>query len=193
MPQPGAGLILLLARGMRSFRMLTVMNGGEKRLDGLDGPAGRLIVSTGSPGETEALGKLLGRVLPPGTVLSLEGGLGAGKTVLVRGLAGGLGIEAEVLSPSFILAEEYRSGELPLLHYDLYRLEELGEVEELGMFEAVDGRNIVVVEWGDRLPEGTMEFDLRISIRIAGPMEREIEVAAPRSVLRILESRRGEL
>jgi tRNA threonylcarbamoyladenosine biosynthesis protein TsaE len=130
-----------------------------------------------------ALGKRLGRILPPGTTLSLEGGLGAGKTALVKGIALGLGIEAEVLSPTFILVEEYRGGEAALLHYDLYRLEELGEVERIGMFDAVDGRNIVVVEWGDRLPAGTMEFDVTISIRISGSEKRDIEISAPAGII----------
>ena len=74
-----------------------------------------------------------------------------------------------------------------MLHYDLYRLEELGEVERIGMFDAVDGRNIVVVEWGDRLPEGTMAFDVTISIRITGDLERDIRIAAPADLIEALE------
>ncbi len=144
-------------------------------------------IETGSPDETLALGRRIGEILPFGTTLSLEGGLGAGKTALVKGIALGLGIESEVLSPTFILVEEYRGGEAPLLHYDLYRLEELGEVERIGMFDAVDGRNMVVVEWGDRLPEGTMKFDVTISIRITGGEERDIEIAAPSAVIAALE------
>jgi tRNA threonylcarbamoyladenosine biosynthesis protein TsaE len=135
----------------------------------------------------------LGGVLPAGTTLSLEGGLGSGKTALVKGIALGLGIEAEVLSPTFILVEEYRGGEIPLLHYDLYRLEELGEVERIGMFDAVYGRNIVVVEWGDRLPEETMDFDVTISIRIAGSMERDIEILAPSEIIDVFEGWKEEV
>ena len=149
-------------------------------------------IATSSPGETAKLGRMIGRTVPAGTAISLEGGLGAGKTVLVKGIAEGLGIEAEVLSPTFILVEEYRGGELPLLHYDLYRLEELGEVERIGMFDAVDGNNIVVVEWGDRLPEGTMRFDMRISIKITGGDGRYIEVLGPAAVVERLEEREKE-
>lgn len=143
--------------------------------------------ATFSPDETVALGRRLGEILPPGTTISLEGGLGAGKTALVKGIAIGLGIEAEVLSPTFILVEEYRGGEVPFFHYDLYRLEELGEVERIGMFDAVDGRNIIVVEWGDRLPEEAMEFDVTISIRITGGKERAVDILAPSEIVDALE------
>ena len=78
---------------------------------------------------------------------------------------------------------EDRGGEIPLLHYDLYRLEELDEVERIGMFDAIDGLNIVVVEWGDRLPEGTMKFDLTISIVLAGDEERQFEILGPASLI----------
>jgi tRNA threonylcarbamoyladenosine biosynthesis protein TsaE len=157
------------------------------RLEYTSGPAGSVTLTTRSPGETFELGRALGSKIPLGTSISLEGGLGAGKTSLVKGMAAGLGIEAEVLSPTFILVEEYRGGEAPLLHYDLYRLEELGEVESIGMFDAVDGRNIVVVEWGDRLPEGAMRFDVTVSIRITGEEERELEISAPAALLEALE------
>ena len=159
------------------------MNEKAIRLESVSGPVRTSAVRSGSPDATFVLGKRFGEILPFGTTLSLEGGLGAGKTALVKGLAAGLGISAEVLSPTFILVEEYRGGAAPLLHYDLYRLEELGEVERIGMFDAVDGRNIVVVEWGDRLPAGTMEFDVTISIRIAGREERDIEISAPAAVI----------
>ncbi len=163
------------------------MNSRITRLGKAAGPVRVATAGTGSPDETLALGRRIGEILPFGTTMSLEGGLGAGKTALVKGIAIGLGIEAEVLSPTFILVEEYRGGEAPLLHYDLYRLEELGEVERIGMFDAVDGRNIVVVEWGDRLPEGTMEFDVTVSIRITGDDRRDIEITAPSAVIDALK------
>ena len=159
------------------------MNSKITRLEEAVGPVRVAAIETGSPDETLALGRRLGGILPFGTTLSLEGGLGGGKTVLVKGIALGLGIESEVLSPTFILVEEYRGGEAPLLHYDLYRLEELGEVERIGMFDAVDGRNMVVVEWGDRLPEETMKFDVTISIRITDGEERDFKITAPSAVI----------
>ena len=163
-----------------------------KRLECARGRSRIAKIVTCFPAETLALGRRFGEILPEGTTLSLEGGLGAGKTALVKGIALGLGIEAEVLSPTFILVEEYRGGEVPLLHYDLYRLEELGEVERIGMFDAVDGRNIVVVEWGDRLPEKTMDFDVTISIRITGSEERDIEIHAPSEIIDAVEGWKEE-
>ncbi len=163
------------------------MRGKTARLESARGPRRELTLTTGSPGGTTALGARLGAVVPRGTTISLEGGLGAGKTVLVKGIARGLGIEAEVLSPTFILVEEYGGGEAPLLHYDLYRLERLGEVERTGMFDAVDGRNVVVVEWGDRLPEGTMEFDVTVSISIVDEGERKMVISAPSEIAAALE------
>lgn len=168
------------------------MNSRMTRLKESAGPVRVTAIGSSSPEETLALGRRIGEIIPFGTTLSLEGGLGAGKTALVKGIALGLGIEAEVLSPTFILVEEYRGGVAPLLHYDLYRLEELGEVERIGMFDAVDGRNMVVVEWGDRLPEGTMEFDITISIRITGGEERDIEISAPVVVIDALDGWEGE-
>ena len=153
------------------------------RLKSASGEMRTETVPTASPEETVLLGGRLGAVIPHGTTISIEGGLGAGKTVLVKGIAAGLGIEAEVLSPTFILVEEYRGGEAPLLHYDLYRLEELGEVERIGMFDAVDGRNFVVVEWGDRLPEGIMDFDIVISIGMTGRESRRVVISAPAEVI----------
>lgn len=163
------------------------MNESTIRLESVSGPVRTSAVRSGSPDDTFALGRRFGEILPFGTTLSLEGGLGAGKTALVKGLAAGLGISAEVLSPTFILVEEYRGGAAPLLHYDLYRLEELGEVERIGMFDAVDGRNIVVVEWGDRLPAETMDFDVTISIRIAEREVRDIEISAPAAIIDALQ------
>jgi tRNA threonylcarbamoyladenosine biosynthesis protein TsaE len=153
-----------------------------ERLSSFEGSRESRKIISRSPTETMDLGRRIGELLPEGTVVSLEGGLGSGKTLLVKGMAPGLGIESDVLSPSFILMEEYK-GERPVLHYDLYRLEELGEVERIGLFESVDGRNIVIVEWGDRLPEGALDFDVRIILKVTGDEEREIVIEAPADLL----------
>ena len=135
-----------------------------------------LVISSASPRDTQRVGAALAVSAGRGAVISLEGGLGAGKTCLVKGMADGLGIDAEVLSPTFILVEEYRGGGNTLMHYDLYRLEELGEVESIGFFDAIDGENVVVVEWGDRLPGAEELFDLRVRIDITGSQAREIRI-----------------
>lgn len=105
-------------------------------------------ISTDEAG-TEALAALLAECLEKGSVLLLRGGLGAGKTAFVRGLARGLGAdENEVSSPTFALMQQYMGGRLPLYHFDLYRLRE-GEAEDLGFEEYFFGDGVCAVEWPD--------------------------------------------
>ncbi len=104
-------------------------------------------LTTVSPVETAALGEAVARALPPGTVLLLDGELGAGKTTFVRGLARGLGAAATPRSPTFALVREYG----PLVHADLYRLG-VAEAAALGLDDYLDGDRIVAVEWSSHLP-----------------------------------------
>jgi tRNA threonylcarbamoyladenosine biosynthesis protein TsaE len=108
---------------------------------------------TASDEETAAVGRALGETLSPGAVIHLFGDLGAGKTVFVRGLASGLGIDPdEVSSPTFTLIQEYRQqGRHPLFHVDLYRLAG-AEVDDLGL-DALAAEGIVAIEWANRLPD----------------------------------------
>lgn len=104
---------------------------------------------------THDLGWQLGQVLPPGTVLLLEGELGSGKTTLVQGLGAGLGITDAIDSPTFTLVNEYLEGRIPLYHLDLYRLS-AAEVIDLALETYWDGievePGIVAIEWAERLP-----------------------------------------
>ncbi len=156
-----------------------------KRLKNLEGPAAQLVVRSGSACQTHEIGKRLGEMLPAGTVVSLEGGLGAGKTVIAKGICAGLGIIDEIVSPSFILVEEYR-GVFPVFHFDLYRLGELGDVEGIGLYDAIDGRNVVIVEWGDRIPDGSIRYDVHVHLAIRAAEEREIRISAPGRLLDVL-------
>ena len=120
-------------------------------------------VSTGSADATRELGRLLGELAQPGTVVLLSGELGAGKTVFAQGVGAGLSTPGVVNSPTFVLVNEHLGGRLPLLHADLYRLSESGEVEELALHEvALDG--VLLVEWPERAP-GMLPTD-RIILRI---------------------------
>ena len=101
---------------------------------------------TKSETETDELGARIGSACKGGELISLIGPLGAGKSVLARGIARGLGIEGAVRSPSFNLMREY-SARLTLRHWDLYRLE--GGYRELGLLESVDDESVVIVEWAD--------------------------------------------
>lgn len=111
------------------------------------------VMDCASPPEMFQLGERLGRVAPPGTVLALVGDLGAGKTVLVQGLACGLGVTSVVASPTFVLLMLYETGRLPLVHADLYRIGCAEEVEGLGLLECFESQGVVAVEWADRAME----------------------------------------
>jgi tRNA threonylcarbamoyladenosine biosynthesis protein TsaE len=122
-----------------------------------------------SPMDTAAIGDKIGRHLSGGMVICLYGDLGAGKTLFVQNLAKGLDIEEEVTSPTFNLMNVYE-GRMPLYHFDLYRLEQEYELEDIGFFDYVgDPDGIVVIEWadkfGDCLPD---DFVLLTIERTAG-------------------------
>jgi len=105
-----------------------------------------------SPEETQRLGEELGRLARQGDLFLLVGGLGAGKTCLTQGIAWGLGIAGYATSPSFVVINQYR-GRLPLYHIDLYRLDSIEEVIELGLDDYLYGSGVCVVEWAEKAVE----------------------------------------
>lgn len=111
--------------------------------------------------DTRAVARKLAASLRPGDVLLLAGGLGVGKTLFTAGLAAGLGIEEQVVSPSFVLVRQYRSGFMPLVHVDVYRLRSLNEFDDLEVFDLA-AAGVVVIEWGDALEGAIPEDHLRI-------------------------------
>ncbi len=109
-------------------------------------------VTTRSEDETAAVARELARSLGPDTAILLVGDLGAGKTAFVRGLADGLGVDpADVSSPTFTLIQHYAGGRLPLVHVDLYRLNDPREVDDLGLDELGEG-GVLAIEWAEKLP-----------------------------------------
>ncbi len=110
-------------------------------------------IETNSAEETFALGEKLGREAGPGDVFSLVGDLGAGKTVFTQGFARGLGIGGPVNSPTFTILQVYDEGRLPLFHFDVYRIEDPDEMEEIGWEDCVYGDGVSIVEWADRIRE----------------------------------------
>lgn len=125
----------------------------------------RLVVETHSAEETVRLGTALSPVVVPGDMIVLSGDLGAGKTTFTQGLAVGLGITNPVTSPTFLLMKEYFGGRYPLMHMDIYRLEKIQEVIDLGYDEFLDPSYVVVVEWGDMveplLPRNHLDVEIR--------------------------------
>ena len=112
-----------------------------------------LTLTTHSEDETAAAARSLAATLGPGDVVLLYGDLGAGKTAFTRGLAEGLGARgADVSSPTFTLVHEYRGGRVPLVHVDLYRLDNPREIDDLGLEEIAAG-GVLAVEWADKFPQ----------------------------------------
>ena len=115
---------------------------------------------------TELLGQIIGQRLQGGETLLLVGDLGAGKTTLVRGVAQGFGVPSGVVnSPTFTFVQEY-TGNHPLMHVDLYRIEHPEERAQLGLAELFNGTNVVVIEWADRIPNVHYPAD-HLIIRLA--------------------------
>lgn len=133
-------------------------------------------VFTKSAAETQALGRSFAKKLKGGEVICLYGELGAGKTVLVKGLAEGLGFKGRVLSPTFVFIRPYPcQGGLTLYHVDLYRMEASGEVEGLGLEDFLSKSNsIVVIEWAERLGGNLPPKRIDIIIENQGENDRKI-------------------
>jgi tRNA threonylcarbamoyladenosine biosynthesis protein TsaE len=116
------------------------------------------------PNETREAGAALAELLVPGDVVSLTGDLGAGKTALVQGAARALGVEEPVVSPTFVLVREYR-GDVPVFHIDVYRLDRVQEVLDLGFEDYLDPSGVVFIEWGDAIEALLPETYLRIELK----------------------------
>ena len=118
------------------------------------------IVESFSPEDTFALGVRIGEGAEPGQIYMLNGDLGVGKTVFTQGLAAGLQIREPVSSPTFTILQEYDSGRLPLYHFDVYRLGDAEELEEIGCDDYFFGNGVCLVEWAERIrewiPDGAM-------------------------------------
>lgn len=136
-------------------------------------------VISDSPDKTILIGRLLGSRLEPGSVVCLEGNLGAGKTHLAKGVALGLGVEDHVTSPTFTIINEYE-GRLPLYHVDAYRLEEEDEAYELGLEEYLYGNGVTLIEWPDRIRPLIPREHLTVSVRMSGTEDdtRELELTS---------------
>jgi tRNA threonylcarbamoyl adenosine modification protein YjeE len=131
--------------------------------------------------ETRQLGARLARILTPGRLVLLQGDLGAGKTALARAIIQTLaGADIEVPSPTFVLAAPYDLPEFPLIHYDLYRLNDASETDELGLEDALE-EGVALVEWPDIL-DSSLRRDA-ITIRLVGTTTRIAEMTGPTDFL----------
>lgn len=129
---------------------------------------------TESREETIQLGKRLAKVIPPGRPVCLIGKLGAGKTTLVKGLAEGLHIESQIVSPTFLLIKEYTNGKLPLYHIDAYRISEPQELLEVGVEDYLLSNNgITVVEWAGKIKDILPSNCIEVRIEMVGKERRK--------------------
>ena len=131
---------------------------------------------TRSTDETLELARAVGELLRPGDVVSLVGELGAGKTVFARGVASALGVTELVVSPTFTIVREYE-GRVPLVHVDVYRIDAVQELHDLGFEEVVRDDAVTIVEWGDMI-DGLLPGD-RLDVRLtpgAADDERVVEI-----------------
>ena len=129
-----------------------------------------VIIETENPEETFALGQKIGRAATPGQVYTLTGDLGVGKTVFTQGVASGLGITEPVNSPTFTIVQVYEEGRLSFYHFDVYRIGDIEEMEEIGYDDYFFGEGICLIEWAELIEEILPEN--RISITIEKDLSR---------------------
>ncbi len=142
----------------------------------------RQSIRTGSEHDTLGAGRRLAEALSAGDIVILSGSLGMGKTVFVRGLAEGLGLDPrQVHSPSFTILSEYGPGESGrrLIHLDLYRIDDPAEIEDLGLTDYLAGDCVIAVEWGEKLPARFQDGAVRVLLEDAGGDERNVEIVTP--------------
>lgn len=125
-----------------------IMAGTERK-----GQMAAEVTETYSAEETYALGRRIGEQVSPGEVYTLSGDLGAGKTVFTQGVARGMGIEEAVNSPTFTILQIYDSGRLPFYHFDVYRIGDVEEMDEIGYEDYFYGEGVCFIEWAERIRE----------------------------------------
>ena len=134
-----------------------------------------MTIITNSERETVGVGEKLGFTLNPGAVVALYGGLGAGKTAFTRGVAAGLGIGMNVSSPTFTIVNEY-PGEVPLFHFDMYRLDSENELFDIGWDDYLDRGGVCVVEWSEKVPGAFTPDTIKVKIEKLGNNKRMLTI-----------------
>ena len=138
-----------------------------------------MTIVTNSVEETENAGAALAEKLPDGAVVALYGGLGAGKTAFVRGMARGLGIEDGVSSPTFTIVNEYAGAQRELFHFDMYRLQSGEELFDIGWEDYLARGGVCAVEWSENVEEALDGNEIIVSIEPLSDTERKISVHFP--------------
>lgn len=134
-----------------------------------------MIYFSSSPEETERLGAMLAAKLRPGDVVAYYGDLGAGKTAFTRGLARGLGVRERVTSPTYTIVNEYLSGNIPLFHFDMYRLTCADDLFDIGWDDYLERGGVCAVEWSENV-EDALESPICVTISRTGENSRSITI-----------------
>ena len=128
--------------------------------------------------QTDHIARALAEAVVPGLIVALNGDLGAGKTRFSRGLAAGLGVDENLVnSPTYVIIQHY-PGRLPIHHFDLYRMRDADEWDELGAEELLESGGICLIEWAERFPDALPADHLEVRIRAVGPVQRQLEIRA---------------
>ncbi len=135
--------------------------------------------SSYSPEDTLKIAYDMALKITPGTIICLNGDLGVGKTVFTKGFASGLGIKEHVVSPTFTIMQSYTDGKMPLYHFDVYRIDDISEMDEIGYEDCFFGDGVTLVEWSEKIKE--LIPDSAISVTIKKDLEkgfdyRDIEI-----------------
>lgn len=123
-----------------------------------------MMIESFGPGDTYSLGQRLGREAKKGDIFCLNGDLGVGKTVFTQGFAAGLGITEPVNSPTFTILQQYDEGRLPLYHFDVYRIGDVSEMDEVGYEDCFYGDGVTLIEWPERIEELLPEHVITVTI-----------------------------
>ena len=144
--------------------------------------------------QTIALGQALGKLLQAGDVLVLTGDLGAGKTQFTKGIAAGMGVTDDVTSPTFTIEMVYEGTLMPLYHFDLYRLNDPDQLEDTGLYDALESDGPTIIEWGEQFAEQIGERTLDVYVSRLSEEELESDDVEPRREIRFIpQNARGEV
>lgn len=138
----------------------------------------KIIYHSNSYNETQNIASEFAKKLSPGDIITLDGDLGAGKTAFTGGLALGLGIQGHVTSPTFTIVNEYRSGKMPLFHFDVYRLSSMDDLYDIGWDDYISQGGVCVVEWADIIRDGLdmTYYEVRITKTGESDDSRQISI-----------------
>ena len=140
-----------------------------------------MIIKTYSTEETIALGERLGKCLEKGDVVTLNGDLGAGKTHFTKGIAKGLDVDDYITSPTFTIVNEHK-GRVPLYHFDVYRIDDIYEMYEIGFEEYLYGEGVCIVEWSDKVKDMLPKDTIDIIISVIDDNTREFKIISKKDL-----------